>query len=59
MASLSERGFRFLHVCGDRYEWRHPADLQTYVTDCTEMDDEAFERYVTSQPPSQQPQGAG
>lgn len=61
MASPADRGMRFLHVCGERYEWRHHLDRKAYVTDCTEMSDGEFERYVieNSPAPSPQPQGAG
>ena len=43
----------FVSPCGKSAVWIHPLDLQTghferYAdwTDCTDMDDEAFERFV-------------
>jgi hypothetical protein len=43
--TLQDLGCRF--VCRDgSFTWRHPLELQSGDVDCTDMDDEHFERFV-------------
>ena len=40
-----EKGFRFVYRRGT-YMWVHPTMVQYRDTDCTDMDDEAFQAFV-------------
>ena len=54
--------YRFLHIEGGRFEWRHQLELIPHTRDCTDMTDEEFDAYATpfSGPaPGKQPQGTG
>ena len=54
--------YRFLHIEGSRFEWRHKLELIPHVLDCTDMTDEEFDAYASphaGHAPNPQPQGAG
>ena len=45
-AGLAGQGFRFVFQDG-RYVWRHALEVKPGAIDCSDMDDEAFERFVS------------
>ena len=47
-ATLQDQGFRFYHLASGGYGWAHPLDGPRFITDCTDMDDEAFAEYVAA-----------
>jgi hypothetical protein len=45
MATLQDQGFRFT-ARGDKFNWRHPLDVQRGDVDCTDMTDAEFDAFV-------------
>jgi hypothetical protein len=43
--TLADIGFRFIRRRKE-FNWVHPNEVRSTDTDCTEMDDESFEREV-------------
>ena len=52
------RGLRFLYIDGE-YAWKHVGEVRylrpdATFTDCTDMSDDEFERFVFANPPPSQ-----
>lgn len=48
MSNLRDAGFRYVYRCSGDFTWVHPAEVLSSDVDCTDMDDEEFERFVVS-----------
>ena len=46
MANLQDNGFRFVRRADGSFTWVHPLEVRDTDEDCTEMDDDEFERFV-------------